>query len=345
METLTERQREILSVVVNAYVETACPVGSKMVTARYSDDLSSATIRNEMALLEAQGYITHPHTSAGRIPTDKGYRFYVDTLLKEKPIEPSEAGLIAREYRQKVKGIEELIERTSKILSFLTEQAGLVLYPSPRELVLKRLELISYGHAHLLVIWATTTGIVQSKMVDMEEEIESEDLARLSRFLNAELTGKNFGEILLHLGTCFANAKDFLARQYSKAQRIVSQTFEIEDERKLSLDGSRFVLKQPEFREDAAKAKTFFRALETKEALQEVLRENLAPGEIRVRIGSENSQKEIWDCTLVTTQYYFQNRSLGTLGVFGLKRMPYGRIIPLVDYIARRFSEALESLV
>ena len=199
METLTERQREVLTIIVDTYVRSACPVGSKMVAESCLTNVSSATIRNEMGTLEEYGYITHPHISAGRTPTDKGYRFYVNTLLAEKSIEPPEASLIAREYRQKVKNIEELIERTSKILSFLTEQTGLILYPSQKELVLKRIELIPYGCRHLLVIWATTTGIVQSKMVNMEEEVQSEELIQLTRFLNAELVNKCFDEILSHL--------------------------------------------------------------------------------------------------------------------------------------------------
>ena len=345
MENLTERQKEILAIIVDTYVESACPIGSKTVVEKYLTHVSSATIRSEMVLLEEGGYITHPHTSAGRIPTDKGYRYYVDSLLKTKPVDPSEAGLIAHEYRQKIKTIEELIERTSKILSFLTEQAGLVLYPSQKELMLKRIELISYRRGHLLVIWATTSGIVRNKLIDMEEQIPEEELARLNHFLNTELPGKRFEEIGSYLEICFANAKDSLARQYSRAQEITSRTFELEEEPKLCLDGSRFVLKQPEFRNNTPKAKVFFRALETHEALREVFQENLLPGEVHVRIGSENSQKEIWDCALVTTQYHFQNRSLGMLGVFGSKRMPYAHIIPLVDYVARRFSEALESLV
>lgn len=334
-----------MTLIVNTYVRTVTPVGSKAIAEKLNYDLSSATVRNEMAELEEFGFIGHPHTSAGRIPTDKGYRYYVSELLEPKAVEPSEATLVAREYRERVRSIEELIERTSKILSFLTEQAGLILYPNHQELVLKRIEVIPYGSRHLLVVWATTTGIVKNKMVDMEEQIPQSDLVRLNAFLNSELSGKRFADIQPHLRESFREAKDSLQQQYVLAQEIISRTLGSEDERRVCLDGSRFVLKQPEFREDSEKARTFFRTLETKEALLEAFRDELSPGEVKVRIGRENSQREMWDCSLVTTHYYFQEKPLGVLGVLGPKRMSYGRVICLVDCVARRLSGVLEELL
>ena len=287
MEQLTERQKEILAIIVNSYVEMVSPVGSKMIAERYLPGVSPATIRNDMANLEELGFITHPHTSAGRVPTDKGYRFYVNVLLKTRSVDSSEAGLIAHEYRQKVRGIEELMERTSKILSFLTEQAGVVLYPSQKELVFKRIEFIGYGESHLLVLWMSTTGLIQNKMVDMEERVPNEELSRLANFLNAELSGKRFSDILPYLEERFLLAKDSLAYFYSLAQAIVSRTLEFDQEKRFCLDGSRFVLKQPEFQGDVLKTRMFFRTLETKETLREAFDQKLLLGEVRVRIGAE----------------------------------------------------------
>ena len=345
MDTVTERQKEILAIIINGYVETVCPVGSKTIAEKFDSEISSATIRNDMVDLERIGFVTHPHTSAGRVPTDRGYRFFVNSILRIKSVDSAEAGLIAHEYRQKVRSIEELIERTTRILSFLTEQAGLVLYPSQKALVLKRIELIPYGHAHLLVVWAMATGIVQNTIVDMEELIPNEELDRLNRFLNAELCGKCFSEIHDFLQEKLPHVQQSLRLGYRLATEIAERVFQCDKERKFYLDGSRYVLKQPEFQEDALKARTFFRALETRETLRLAFDQNLAQGEVRVQIGTENQQKDMWDCSLVTTQYYFQNRALGALGILGPKRMPYARVISLVDCIARRFSDALENLV
>ncbi len=342
---LTERQKEILAIIINKYVETVCPVGSKTISEKFSSDVSSATIRNEMAFLENLDLVTHPHTSAGRIPTDKGYRFFVNSCLRTKSVDSAEAGLIAHEYRQKVKSIEELIERTSRILSFLTEQAGLVLYPHPKELVLKRIELISYGRSHLLVIWATTTGIVQNKILDMEENIPESELNRLNYLLNAELSGKRFSEIHEFLNGRLAQVKDSLAASYRLAHHVALRAFDVSQERRFCLDGSRLVLKQPEFQDDALKSRMFFRAIETKEMLRETFDQDLEPEEVRVQIGSENRHREIWDCTVVTAPYRFQNRTLGILGVLGPKRMPYARVISIVDCVARRLSDAFEALI
>ena len=345
MNRLTERQQKILAIIVNDYVETASPVGSKTISDRFHRDVSPATIRNDMARLEELGFITHPHTSAGRVPTDLGYRFFVDSLLPVQSIDTAEAGVIAWEYRQKVKGIEELIERTSRILSFLTEQASLVLYPTQKELMLKRIELIPYSHSHLLVIWATTTGIVQNKMVDMEELIPEEELFRLNRFLNAELSGKYFSEISGYLRDKLSSVKDSLLRQYRWAHEVASRAFQLEEEKRLYLAGSRFILKQPEFQEDAARTRTLFRILETKEMLRQAFDQDLTLGEVRVQIGSENRAREFDDYTLISTQYRCQNKPLGTLGILGPKRLPYARMISLVDFVARRLSDALDILI
>ena len=182
-------------------------------------------------------------------------------------------------------------------------------------------------------------------MVEMEEEMPAEELLRLTRLMNRELQGKSFSEISRFLETKLNQTQDLLFKEYRLAFEIASHVFQTENERRLYLDGSRFVLKQPEFQEDTKRARTFFRILETKATLREACEKNFGLNEIRVQISSENESEDIWDYTLITTSYRCQNRTLGALGVLGPKRMPYARIIPLVDLIARRLSDALDSLV
>ncbi len=341
---LSERQKEILAIIVDFYTKTTEPVGSKVVSEHFSTDISSATIRNEMSELESLGFINHPHTSAGRVPTDSGYRFYVDALIKEKSVQAAETSLIAWEYRQKAKSIEELVERTARVLSSMTEQAGWVLFPDFNELVLKQIELIPYGRSHLLVMWASTSGFVQNKMVDMEEEIPMEEVARLNHFLNSELSGKKFSEIPEFLSERLLKVRDSAAILYRIALQIAERALVIEEERKLALDGSRFILRQPEF-QASEKARLLSRVLETKETLRSAINEPLRAGEIRVRIGKENLPQEIRDCTLVFAPYHCQNQLLGTVGILGPTRMPYAKVISLVDHVARRLTDSIERLI
>lgn len=345
MEPLTDRQKQILAAIINHYVQTASPVSSMAIVEKLDCDICSATIRNEMSQLERLGYITHPHTSAGRVPTDKGYRFFADCLLEREVLDPSDETLIAREYRQKVTSIDELIERTSKILSFLSEEAGLVLYPSQQDMVVKDIHLILYGTRRILVVWATTTGLVENRMMDIEDDISEAEFARLNRFLNARLSGKSCGEIVSAARQNWADSEGVPSGSRSAAREVISHVFDDESSRKFCMDGSRFVLKQPEFRGNVSRSRAFFRALETKDVLVEAFRQDFAPGEIRIQIGTEHAQSDMWDCALVTAQYRARTRPLGALGVLGPKRMPYGRVISLVDSVARRLSDALDRLL
>lgn len=345
MHTITERQKRILGFIVSEYVETANPVGSKALAEKFNQDISSATIRNEMASLERVGLITHPHTSAGRIPTDRGYRLYVDGCLPKQNVDSTYAGLVAHEYRKQVHSVEELIERTSKILSFLTEQAGLVLYPRAEDMILKKIELIPYGDHHLLVVWATTTGMVRNKMLDMKEHIPVSEIIRLNQLLNQELSGKELKEAKSFLIDRLSHVKDSLMASYRVALQIASRAFENQEERRLCVDGSRYVLKQPEFQNNISKARIFFRAVETRDALRQLFDQPFPIHEIRVHIGTENPHQEMWDCAIVTASYSHRNQVLGTLGVLGPKRMPYARVISIVDHVARRLSDVLEDFI
>jgi len=340
---LTERQRKVLKIIVESYAGTVEPVGSKTIAGRFSSDVSPATVRHEMAELEKLGLITHLHTSAGRLPTDAGYRYYVDSIMPNKTVEATEAALVAWEFRQQAKSMEDLLERTSRILSSLTEQAGWIVYPNFKELILKRIELIPYGRSHLMVVYATSAGFIHSQMVDMQEAIEIEELQKLNHFINAELTGKSLDAMAAYLEHQLQNVRDSAGRFHKTALAIARHVFEREAERRIVLDGSRYVLRQPEFR-DARKTKQLCRLLESKESLRETL-PSTTEQKIYVKIGRENAAQEIWDCSLITSEYHAGSQTLGTLGILGPRRMAYARVVAVVDYVARRLSNAIEELI
>lgn len=344
MEELKERQKEVLRIIVSTYVKTINPVGSRAIAKYYQNELSPATIRNEMHDLEEREYIAQPHTSAGRVPTDKGYRYFVDHLISEGGVAPYVAALVAREYRERMDNVEALIERTSKILSALSEQAGLVMFPMFEELVLKRIDLTWLGRQHLLAVWVAHNGFVQNRVVDMKEEIPSEELVRINRFLNQELGGMLLAQVRRYLTQKLERAHDSLRSLYQAAGTIVSESFPRMEQRRLSLEGSRYVLEQPEF-QNWEKSRRLFKTLEAKDFLMDLVQGDPEREGVQVRIGLEHHCEDIWDCSFVTARYQVNQKPVGTLGILGPRRMPYERMIALVDFVSRRFGEALEQWV
>jgi len=341
VEELKKRQKEVLGIIVDTYVETVNPVGSKAIAQRFHDQFSSATIRNEMQNLETLAYITHPHTSAGRIPTDKGYRYYVDHLMSEPKVNDQDLKQIDEEYKSKMLNMETLIKRTCRILSTLSFQAGIVSFPLFEELTLKRVELTSLGSHYIHVVWLTENGFIQDRVVDMKEEISEEDLLRLSRFLNEELRGMLLHDIDSYLKGKLENAQDSLRQLFVMAQTIISSGFPKAHLPDFHVEGSHHVLNQPEFR-DWQKSRQLFTALDQADWLADVMENTVrAPG-VRVRIGTENACPDLWDCSVIMTHYSVQQRPVGTLGILGPRRMSYQRLVSLVDHVAQRFGEVLE---
>ena len=339
MIDLTSRQNDILRIIVSVYIKTVTPVGSRNISKFYQDALSPATIRNEMHDLEEKGYIKQPHTSAGRIPTDKGYRHYVDHLMLAVALPPHVVALVAREYRERMDTVEILFERTSKILSSLSEQAGLVVFPTFDGLTLKRIELTQLGVKHLLVVWVMSNGFVQNKIID-SHDMPAIDLERINRVLNEELGGALMLEVRDRL-TDKANVQHSLQRLYQSAQMIVRESLPNAQIRRMALEGSRFIFDQPEFH-DWEKSRRLFKTLEEKEFLTDLLQTGSNHEGVSVQIGVEHHCEDIWDCSFVTAQYRVNQKVIGSLGVLGPRRMPYERVISLVDYVSRRFGEALE---
>lgn len=343
---LTNRQNGILKIIVGMYVKTVTPVGSRTISQCYQDALSPATIRNEMHDLEEKGYIKQPHTSAGRIPTDKGYRCYVDSLDTDTSVAPHVASLIAREYRERMDNMETLFERTSKILSSFSEQAGLVVFPMFEGLTLKRIELTALSPKHLLVVWVTSNGFVQDKIISLKEEIPSADLERINRLINEKLSGVLLSEIrstgvLQYASTEKEDVSNPSMRLYKTANRIIADSLPDVHDRRLALEGSRLVLDQPEFH-DWEKSRMLFKTLEAKDFLTDLVETSSHAEGVHVQIGLEHHCENIWDCSFVTAEYRVHQKRMGTLGVLGPRRMPYERVIALVDYVSRRFGEALE---
>jgi len=333
---LDERRRQVLAAVLIEYIETAEPVGSRSVAKRRGLGLSPATIRNTMADLEEMGYLSQPHTSAGRVPTDKAYRFYVDTLSGDPEAELVEARELRRHYAGTPGGAEQLMEQTSFYLSALSRMTGVLLAPPLKQTVLARIELISLSNERALAVVITESGWISTRTLSLESRIGAEDLREIGRQLTRRFRGRSFQEILEDLSA----PVDPLDPLRARAGRLVDQVFSLLRDRTLYIGGAINILDHPEFW-DIETMRNLLRAFEEKERLIDLLSQQAEEQGVQVMIGQENPYAEMRGCSLVTSTYTYHDQALGILGVVGPKRMPYSKVITLVEETARLVSQNL----
>jgi len=341
---LTERQKRILSIIVDAYVENSEPVGSRMIARKYHLDISPATIRNEMSDLEEAGLITHPHTSAGRIPTDIGYRYFIDHLIERQMLAPGIAFDISHQLKHEIEWIDGLIERVSCLLAGITKQAGIVSYPEMKDLVFRRLDLQRFDERHVWTVWTTTTGFSTTLLVDMKNPVTEEEILKIGNFFNEELSGCVFSEIPAEIKNRLSLRRDSLFKLHELAVRMGEEALRKIGASRLCVEGSSHILEKPDF-QDISKTTSIFRTLENRQGLLELMKEGILSDGVQVHIGRENKLEEIWDCSLITSNYKVHGRTVGVLGILGPKRMPYSSLISYVDFVSREISRVLEQWI
>ena len=340
---LNERSRNILRAVVVSYIEKASPIGSQTVTNSFSFGLSPATIRTIMAELENLGYLSQPHTSAGRIPTPQGYRLYVDELMEEdRPRLFNEEFLEENYLGTKREDTHALLQETTRMLSLLSHYAGVVLAPKLSQARLDRLEFILLRKGHVLVLQVSKDGLVQHRVIDADPELTQKDLTRISALLNEKFSGLNLAEIRLRLLQEMRAEKDLYDRLLQKAMELGRKALEEPPQEELYVVGTSNILDLPEFTENLEKMKALFKTFEEKAVILKLLNNSINTEGIQIFIGSENRMPGIEDCSLVVSSYRSGDRILGTLGVIGPTRMEYARVIPLVDHTAKLLSRLLD---
>ncbi len=340
-EELTERQKKVLLSVIQDYILMAEPVGSRNVAKRYMGNVSPATIRNEMADLEEMGYLYQPYTSAGRVPTDKAYRFYVDYLLKNELFREVEGGLLREEIKKQQIEIDTLLQRVARLLSDSTDYLGLVLSPLMREVVLEKVRLVPLDSKHVLLVIVSKRSGIMSKVIEFVDGFDVSDLDEVEAFLNRHLADRSveyvseFKKHLLYLMD--EKLRSYVSLFSAAAEAIDSMEMGSVDE-KLYWMGMSNILKLPEFR-NVEKIKLILRVLEEEDRLEDILLEDVKKEGIKVRIGEENIIDEIKECTLITDNYYINGRLVGVIGILGPTRMNYRKVIGLIDEIARELSD------
>lgn len=339
---MDDREKLILQAVVHAYITTAEPVGSRTVVKRFNLDISPATVRNVMADLEENGYISQRHTSSGRIPTDKGYRYYVDYLMQVQEVTQSERVQLEREFMTKLNDADEVLSQTSQLLALMSQQTSIVEGPDTSEARINRVELIPMGECRLVVLLADNYGRVETSVMTLEDQLSNDELVRIGRFLNDHLQGVALDKAGATLNTRLAAVIDEERALAEQAIHIMNLA-PSRTQSQLYLQGATQLFEQPEF-SDVKKAREVFGLLEERDLVMELLRAGIASAsgrDSRVLIGSESAKEGAEEISLVSAPYKIQGKSVGMLGVLGPRRMPYSRLTGVVEYTAGMLSRIL----
>lgn len=341
---MDDRKQKVLLAIVQDFIATAEPVGSRTIAKKYGLGVSPATIRNEMADLEEMGYIEQPHTSAGRIPSVRGYRYYVDYLMKKRELTREEEELIRSQLATKARDVGKVIQRTGNLLSQLTSYTSMVLTQQMGPNNFKHVQLVPMNSAQTMVIVVMDNGAVHHRLIETPESLIATDLETLSRVLNAKLQGLNIETIKL---TLLKELYFELGRHkhiLDLALELIQDSLALKEEEKIYLGGVFNMLTQPEFH-NVERIKTMLGILEQEKLLCELLSGESADKGVTVRIGGEIKDYDIKDYSVVAAPYTLSGRKVGTVGVLGPTRMDYAKVISVVDFLTKNLSLALDRVI
>jgi len=341
-EVVEQRKRHLLQWIVHYYIRTSRPVSSGLIAEEAGLDLSSATIRNILQELENEGYLAQPHTSAGREPTDKGYRFFVDYLSDVQRLAAGEKERIEEQYRRRIGELDTLLVETSRLLSRVSHSAGVVLSPQARKQTLKRLELIALGGRNVLGVMVTDSGMVRHWPIQLGFAPTARQLTALNNFLNEQVRGCPVDRVQAQVSSKLGAMESEFQALADLAGELLREVGHVAAPESLYIEGADNILSQADQFGDLKEVQSLMRVIGEKERLAEVLEREIKesgkerlPARVRVRIGEEAGLPELKAASLVTHVYRHGDRVVGVLGILGSKRMEYSRMMGLVDYIGR----------
>ena len=335
---LDDRKKKILHTIIKTYLETGEPVGSRTIS-KYTDlNLSSATIRNEMADLEDLGYIMQPHTSAGRIPSDKGYRWYVDQLMEEKEQEVTE---MREQMLQKADKMDQILKQAAKVLAANTNYATMISAPTYNRNKLKFIQLSQLDNNQIIAVIVMEGNIIKNKIVTVDEAIDNQNLLKLNMLLNTTLTGMSVEQINLGMIARLKEQAGEHSEVISDVLDAVANTIQVDNDMEIYTSGATNVFKYPEL-SDSQSAREIINAFEEKQLLQEIVVETLSKEEnkgIQVYIGNEAPVQNMKDCSVVTATYELGEGMQGTIGIIGPKRMDYENVMKTLKTLMNELDE------
>ncbi len=338
----SERMRQVLQIIIEDYIVAGEPVGSKTVSMESALHLSPASIRNIMVDLEEIGLVYQPHISAGRVPTEKGFRFYVDFILNVHELDERERQLIRSRVTSLQAETAGLFREASRILSSVSHHLGVVWAPRMELAVLQHIEFVKLKRHLILALLVNTSGIVQNRVIEAKEDYSQSELDSFSEYLNSFLSGLTLRQVREKILEQMRLEKIAYDRLFDQALKLSQKAFSSVEDADVFIDGRTNILEEPEF-SDVSSMRDLFRAFEEKATMIRLLDKCLEPQGVKIAIGSESQIREMETCSLITSTYSLGGKVLGALGVIGPRRMNYSRVIPLVDYTAKLVTEILEA--
>jgi heat-inducible transcriptional repressor len=343
-EALSERAQLLLKALIESYIRDGQPVGSRTLSRDSGLSLSSATIRNVMADLEELGFVVSPHTSAGRIPTDKGYRLFVDSLLKLKPLQSEEIDDIERRLRGDASNGRALVQTVSQMLSSVTQMAGLVTLPNPHYVALSQIEFIGLSENRALAIMVMNNREVENRVVQLERAYSSEELRRAANYLNEAFAGRSLPEVRASLLKQLQETRQTMNQLMQDAIQMAQKVFETpaQDQVEYVIAGETNLMGFAQL-SNVDRLRRLFEAFNEKHDMLRLLDNCLRAQGIQIFIGHESGYQILDDISVVTAPYMLDNQVVGVLGVIGPTRMAYERVIPIVDVTAKLLGSALNA--
>lgn len=332
---LNDRKKQILQAIIEEYIQSAEPVSSNAIVQKYNLDYSSATVRNEMASLEKEGFLDKPHTSAGRIPSAKGYRFYVDELLKEDNISLEEVVYLQSKLQTKVNQMEDLTKITTNTLSEITHYPTVSIGPNKHNQIIEDIKFVLLGTRTMMAIILTDSGIIKETIIKFDEDVTEEQVSTLTYIFNNKLKGKT-------LDIIDTSIEEYIVSEMSSNINVIKPILNeikkvIDEQGSLYYEGTNKAFELPEFK-SVELAKSFVNVLDAEELVKDTLNSGIAE-DINVYIGGENENEELKDFSIITFNHKVQGKSVGTIGIIGPKRMDYSKVISILKYINRKMNQ------
>jgi heat-inducible transcriptional repressor len=341
---LDDRKRRILQAIIDDYINTAEPIGSRTIARKHELGLSSATIRNEMADLEEMGYLAQPHTSAGRVPSDKGYRLYVDELMNIRELTTEEIESIKEAMEIRIGELSQLIRQASAVMSRFTRYTSMAITPQVKKSVLKAIQVVPISDGNAMVVVVTNTGVVRNSMVKIPKNLQPDYIIRVSNVLNEKLGALSIEKMEPEVAREIEN-EIFIAREtLVPILNGIKDCINMIDDSEIYLEGATNIFNFPEFR-DMVRAKEFLNTLDEKDIICRLLNYSAARKDVNIQIGTENEIDELKDCSLITATYSVGDEIIGSIGIIGPTRMEYPKVISSINFFRRKINHEIAKLL
>lgn len=336
---LSERKRKILKAVVDDYIADAQPVSSKDICERHLTGCSAATVRNELSALESMGYLVQPHVSAGRVPSEKAFRLYVDELMDSEPLSDEEIEEIDRVFQSRVSGVEDIVRSVASVISDLTNYTSVIISGNDADEVIRQVTVVSLQGKSALVVLVTDSDVLKDRFIDLPEGLDESSIKTANEWLNKAFAGKRLSEVTEDVTEEIDAEFDLYKELYKRVVDIVKKVNH--RRREVLTSGSDKILEYPEYSDDVGKAKGFLAKIEKRDDLAAMFDACGDDIEFTVKIGKEEESKLPEGCSVVSAKISVKDKALGSAGVIGPMRMDYGRVISILEHIGELLDKIL----